>query len=405
MMKYQNILTNKNKSNFIHELKIVIEGYFGANNIGDDAILETMLDSIRLEFLHPEIVVLASNPELIVDRYKVKAVSSNLKRSFLLIFKELLKADVFVLGGGGLFPNDSPRKIFGSLLILCIAKFLGVKKIVLCSIGVDPIRYKFSKILLKYSLNFAASVISVRDEESAFVLKNAGVNKRIYIYPDPAFLLSKDEVSAAHILSSVGINFDTSYMAVAIAKPWDLKKEPNCEDRYTRFLQGCSKCINDFMEKHPDLHVVLIPFSYPSDLEIAQEILKNLNNKNYAHILNLENKPKVVKSIISHSLIVLGMRYHSVIFSLSTFTPIATISYGPKTDSLLKRCNIFLFSERLGIRKTEFFKEEKDLDFESLCNKLEEVYKKRKFIKSQLEKCFYSIRNEVKPIGKLLKEI
>lgn len=389
----------------MHKLKVVIKGYFGYDNIGDDAILEAMIDSIRSEIPKAEIVILCSNPTLIADRYKVRAISSALKRNFYVISKELFKSDVFILGGGGLFSNDSPLRILSKLLYLFMAKFLCVKKIVVYSVGVDPLINKLSRLLMRIFLNHCVSILSVRDTESALVLKKAGIKKEIFVYYDPAFSLPNRDEDAERILRSVGISFDIPYMVIAIAKPWNLEKEPDKAERYASFLSGCSCVINMFMDAHPGLNVVFIPFFYPYDLEVALEIFKNINNKNTFHILYLKNKPKIVKSIIGHSSIVLGMRYHSVVFSISTSTPLAAISYGPKIDSLLKKCSVIQYSERLGIRKSDFFKEEKDVDFGSLYNKLEEVYVKRELVKSLIEEGFLFIKGEMKPIGKLLKEI
>ena len=51
-----------------------MSGYYGYNNIGDEAILKGLVDGIS-EISDAEIVVLSKNPDWTTEKYGVKAVN------------------------------------------------------------------------------------------------------------------------------------------------------------------------------------------------------------------------------------------------------------------------------------------------------------------------------------------
>ncbi|MEA3421373.1 MAG: polysaccharide pyruvyl transferase family protein [Acidobacteriota bacterium] len=196
----------------------------------------------------------------------------NWRKSYKAIIREMANADIFILGGGGLFPNDMPVKIFRSLLFLLIAKMLRTKKIIIYSVGIDPIRYRLSRSLMRIFFNNFVDEISARDAESAEELRKSGI-ENINIYADSAFLLPTDDDRAQELLNSIGISSKDIYVSVALAKPWNIEKEKNQIARYEDFLEGCAWIFNEFMEEHRDVYLLFIPFFCPGDKEIAEIVI------------------------------------------------------------------------------------------------------------------------------------
>lgn len=88
-------------------MHIVLSGYYGFNNIGDEAILYSIIQSLRR--LEPEIdiTVLSNNPEVTESLYQTKAVNRWNPAEILLALKQ---ADGLISGGGSLFQDETGFK-------------------------------------------------------------------------------------------------------------------------------------------------------------------------------------------------------------------------------------------------------------------------------------------------------
>ena len=152
------------------------------------------------------------------------------------------------------------------------------------------------------------------------------------------------------------------------------------------------------------MHFVFIPFFYPGDVELSRNIIKNFSNSPYIHLVDVHNQPRLAKALIKKSALLIGMRFHSLVFAISTNVPVAAISYGPKSDSLLHECEIDKYSVRLGIRSSEFFKVIKDVDFKEFYYKVVNAWENREVIKEKLRRKAKLVGERVCPIGKIISE-
>ena len=55
--------------------KVLISGYYGFGNIGDEAILQTMVETLKKLDKALEITVLSHQPEDTMDKFDVKSVN------------------------------------------------------------------------------------------------------------------------------------------------------------------------------------------------------------------------------------------------------------------------------------------------------------------------------------------
>ena len=164
--------------------KILLAGYYGFGNLGDELILRAMLQKWR-DATVQEIFVLSANPKQTQSVYKVSAVD---RWSIPQVFLALWRCDIFCCGGGGLFQDRTGflSNFYYFSLILC-AQILR-KKIKIDSVGIGPIRSKISRFLTAKIFHQAES-FSVRDFVSAEELKKYGVQRPIPVRCDPVLLL------------------------------------------------------------------------------------------------------------------------------------------------------------------------------------------------------------------------
>jgi len=124
--------------------KIVISGYYGFGNMGDEALLAGMITAFRRLKPELEITVLSAAPEKTARLYEVKAIG---RYYTPVILKELLSCDVFVSGGGSLFQDVTGWKTvpYYSLLVFW-ARLLG-KSVVFYAQGLGPLEKSFNLFL------------------------------------------------------------------------------------------------------------------------------------------------------------------------------------------------------------------------------------------------------------------
>lgn len=296
-------------------MKVLISGYYGFYNIGDEAILKSIIEALRNEDPKIDIVVLSNDVEYTKSTYKVNAIN---RWKLNDIYKELLKCDGLISGGGSLFQDvTSSRSILYYIGIIWLAK-LAKKTIFIYAQGVGPINKKNNRRIVGKIFN-KVDYITLRDKESKLLLNSIGVRKDIDIVPDPVMGFNIENY--AFKLPEYYTNDD--YITVSI-RDW---KKNNSEFQKNIALT-CDKIIES------GINVVFIPMHGEHDEKISIEIanMMKYNAKVLSKNLTMEEKMMYIKE----SKLMIGMRLHALIFAATVGTPMIGISYDPKIDSYLK---------------------------------------------------------------------
>ena len=141
---------------------IVISGYYGFHNAGDEAMLLAILQALRKTFDAPSITVISGNPSDTARTFGVKAVP---RFGILPILSSLFRTDLLISGGGSLLQDVTSWKSMIYYLTIIIVGVLFRKQVFLYSQGIGPVRYRIIRIILKHVLNHV-DAITVRDSES-----------------------------------------------------------------------------------------------------------------------------------------------------------------------------------------------------------------------------------------------
>ena len=300
--------------------KVLISGYYGFGNTGDEAILETL--SIQFSKAGIGVQVLSANPAKTQELYGIKAY----KRFNLSdIIKAIKNCHALISGGGSLFQDvTSSMSLYYYLGIVKIAEMLG-KKVHVFSQGVGPIKKECNRRMFTNIIN-KVETISVRDEISFEELKILKVDKPdLMRTTDPAFMLQPaPEVSGIKILEKAGVNFSGKLIVGIAARNWSSNK-----DSVSQIAETADQIIEEF-----DANVVLFPFHYPEDLDFANRIAEKMRNK--PCVLKEEYKPSEIMAAIGLMNINIGVRLHALILSVCMGVPVIGISYDPKIDGFLK---------------------------------------------------------------------
>ena len=302
--------------------KIVISGYYGFNNAGDEAMLLAIIQALRKTFDVPDITVISGNPTATSETFGVDAVP---RFGIWPIIKALFHSDFLISGGGSLLQDVTSWKSMVYYLTIIIVGVLFRKRVYLYSQGIGPVRYRVIRIILKHVLNYV-DAITVRDKESKGFLQRLGVHREIYTTADAVLSLEPSPLSLGkQILEKNGIDSSRQLVGIAIRNWADT----------SRWMESLKTCMDDLVSKeHCD--VVLIPMQFPEDMVAAKAIG---NNHSHIHILQESYSIEELISLMGNMDVVIGMRLHAMIFSALMHVPFLGISYDPKIDNFLALLN------------------------------------------------------------------
>src|SRR5690625_4230984 len=151
--------------------KILISGYYGFDNAGDDSVLYGIISSLQKRDDALTFSVLSNRPEETERAFGVKAYN---RWNITEVIRQLKKHDLLLMGGGSLLQDaTSPRSVLYYLGIVLAAKWYR-KPVVFYAQGIGPISKKISKWLIRRIVN-KVDVITVRDDQSGQDLKELGV--------------------------------------------------------------------------------------------------------------------------------------------------------------------------------------------------------------------------------------
>lgn len=345
---------------------LLIGGYYGAGNLGDEAILECMLKDLRARRKDLHFIVLSWNPLQTARRYNVEAVHWQDISALLEAGK---RADLILLGGGGLFqdywgiaPETYLRRTaftitsYGSLPLL--AKLLGIPCMIYAQ-GVGPLKSELAREHVRQAFE-RCQVITLRDPQSFLLLQECGFSpsegQTVEITADPAFTLEVNasiRQQAKSILTQVGIPLEADLISVSL-RYWDQFAEG------TRWVTNLVAGLNAYLAENSGTHVLFVPFqvnevsSYTDDRSVLREVRLQISYSERTYLIENEIPPQLMQAIFERSSLVLGMRLHASILAINAGVPFVALPYDPKVMSLLRQTGL----EEYGMPSLDFSGEE-----------------------------------------------
>ena len=311
---------------------ILISGYYGFDNIGDESILRTLITSLREKIPDCSLTVLSHNPASTREKYGVEAVE---RMSPGAILRAVRQCDMLISGGGSLLQDvTSSKSIHYYLFIIRLAKLLG-KKVFIYSQGIGPIDHAFNRRATARALKKADGIV-VRDERSAKLLEQIGLpQERIVITADPVIRMKRpDRTVGREILARAGIKKDGR-----LTVGWAIREK----NRDSTFVREITECIRWLRENY-DAESVLIPFHYEEDREVCSVIAERTNGA--AKCLSEKYLSEDMLSIIGNMDVLVGVRLHSMIYAAIMGVPIIGVSYDPKCTAFLNSVGLDSLSTR-----------------------------------------------------------
>jgi polysaccharide pyruvyl transferase CsaB len=338
---------------------VIISGYYGFKNIGDDAMLMGIIDSLKKYKSDVRAIVLSKDP---VETKKLYGVDSIKRTSLGSVFKAMKNAKLFIYGGGNIIQdNTSTRSLFYYLGSIWLAKLMGLK-VMFYANGIGPLNKKINMKLTKQIMN-QVDTITLREKLSLEALICLGVDKpRIVLTADPALTVEMEpSTNIDKTFSKEGIELSGPYVGFSL-RQWQGR------EKYEEVIAKTA----DYMIDKYGIKPVFIPMHNPGDLIVIESVVSKMKGKGY--VIRKKYDVSQTMGIISKMEFLIGMRLHALIFAASLGIPIIGLVYEPKIEGFLQYVN----QPSAGYVQ--------HLEFDKLKELVDEFWHKRSEIAEQLKK-------------------
>ncbi|WP_081488988.1 polysaccharide pyruvyl transferase family protein [Cupriavidus basilensis] len=329
-------------------MNILISGWYGFGNVGDEAILQAMIEHYRRTEMNSKIRALSYRPKNTREWQNIQAANqppSGLKSwiaclalfRWVRTFYYFIWCDKFVMGGGG-FLSDWDRKVPAIWLRqLKWAKILG-KHTALIGVGIGPIFDSKNQDLIRRYIEDYVDEISVRDQESRrwLVDKCKVGGERVSVEIDPVALLDCSEWRST--------DGEVKNVGVIYAQYFDRKKLFGSDNSSKDDLENCYVAQ---LEELKNLGCTVQLISWLDSLS-ARSGVPVVYPRDFKHAIH---SMSLCKAIIS-------FRLHGNILAHALGIPFLPIIYHHKGFGFLDMCgrsrsSAIVVGDGINIEKTE----------------------------------------------------
>jgi polysaccharide pyruvyl transferase CsaB len=364
--------------------RVGITGSYGGLNLGDEAILHSMIDQLRRELPGVEISVFSRDADDTKKRHGVEAVA--VRRLSRAEIEPLVgRLDLLLFGGGGIL-YDAEARIY--LREVQIAKEQGVP-VMVYAVGAGPLKDPTVQAAVREALE-GVQAITVRERSAQQVLEEAGVHRDVIVTADPALLL-KAEPLPRSILKTEGLEGRRRLIGMSVREPGVAAPDID-ENVYHGLLANAA----DFMIDRWDADIVFVPMERSVlDTQHSHAVIAKMLRPQRATVLKGEYSSGQILTLMGRLDFALGMRLHFLVFAALQGTPFVALPYAGKVSGFLE--DLKLPSPPLNL-----------VNPGRLIAHLDQSWDQRRSLKTQLEKTVPPLQERSKETIKialrLLKE-
>ncbi len=293
-------------------MRVLLSGYYGFGNLGDEALLEVIVTQMRARFPALGIDVLSATPEATAKAYGVDATPRWSMRS---VREAIGRADVVLSGGGGLLQTaTSARSIvyYAGILREAIRQ---QRKSMIFAQSIGPLDL-LGRIVVR-SFCRGLDRATVRDARSLRLLQSLLPQTPVTQTADPVFLydLPVEEID----LTTEGLGSDP-YAIVSVRKVTTLKDGQH----------AIARAVDRLAQTH-GVRVAFLALGGAADADVSTAIIRLCKS---APMLLPECPLARAAAILRGARVVVGMRLHALILAARFAVPFLAIPYDPKITAL-----------------------------------------------------------------------
>ena len=311
-----------------HVYRIGISGSYGGLNLGDEAILQSIMTQLRAS-VPCEITVFSRDAKDTAARHKVEKSIPVRDLSRDEVRPEVAELDLLILGGGGIL-YDEAAAIY--LREVELAQEHSVPVLVY-AVSAGPLHDAAARTLVRDTLS-RVDAVTVRERRAQQLLEEVGV-RDIEVTADPAFLLEPEPLPE-EALQREGLNKNRRLIGFSVREPGSAAPDID-ETHYHALLANAA----DYMVDRLDADLVFVPMEpRQKDTQHCHAVVSKMAHAHQATVLKGEYTSGQLLSLISHFDFAVGMRLHFLIFAAINRVPFVALPYSSKVAGFLEDLEI-----------------------------------------------------------------
>jgi polysaccharide pyruvyl transferase CsaB len=305
--------------------RVGISGSYGGLNLGDEAILQSIITELR-RMLPAEITVFSRDPQDTQARHRIDRAVPVRALSRDEVLPEVERLDLLILGGGGIL-YDAEASIY--LREVTLAQERGIP-VMVYAVSAGPLQDPSAQKVVRICLT-RAEAVTVRERRARQLLEEIGVHRDIQVTADPAILLEPEPLPA-DALKREGLDEHRCLIGMSVREPGSAAPDID-ESHYHGLLANAA----DYMIDRFDADIVFIPMERDvMDTQHSHAVIAQMAHAQRATVLKGEYTAGQMLSLIGHLAFAVGMRLHFLIFAALQRTPFVALPYASKVTGFLE---------------------------------------------------------------------
>lgn len=385
------------EQNYSLTKKVIISGFYGSDNAGDELILRSISENVTKSYPQIQFFVASNNPQKVEF---IHALQSFERNNLAVGDCEISSASATILGGGGLWHDYTFYSSGGMISLFSNTQMslAGYGKLPLLGciynlpfyvfgMGVGPLNHPDAQNFLSF-LAKQAEFISVRDNNSLKLLgKIIESPRKIEYFPDPVFALDISEYSIPDAIKKISVK--NPILGINL-RPWKNAKN----NHY--FLEQLANALKKITREY-NCTLLGIPMQKNHDEAILRQMFEMVDSSQPKIILNWTDDFAKLFGTLKSCQALVSMRLHCCLLAHRLSIPTIGLAYDPKVSSHFQELGIENFSVSL------------DMSASALIDKIKQVMDLKgnfpESVKVQVQKLECQAREGIKLLGNRLNSV
>lgn len=294
--------------------RLLLSGYYGFGNLGDEALLEVIVGRMRQRFPSVELEVLSATPAATARHHRVLSTA---RWDWRAIRRAIGRADVVLSGGGGLLQNATSLRSLLYYAGILREAIRARRKTMVFAQSVGPLDLWGRFVVRQFCRGLDRA--TVRDERSRELLRQLLPKTPVEQTADPVFLYDAPE--AATDLASEGLGPESgAYAVISVRKIAAFGEMPTVVAR-----------VVDRLAERYNIRSAFLPLGGAGDAAASTDVIRACTSN--PMLLPESPLPKAA-AILRGARVVIGMRLHSLVLAARYAVPFLSLAYDPKVSAL-----------------------------------------------------------------------
>lgn len=312
-------------------------GYYGAGNFGDDILLRATIENILLEDADARFLIRNHGPVDFLSDFSDRITLTELEKIHHRPFPAAVKffyllraywlwtgrASHLIVGGGTLI-HDAPY-LKSTFLLLCLAMIarLRRRKILGIGLGTKKITTRAGCIIVRLLIR-CFDRLCLRDKDSFERCRQLSPKaKNLVLTNDLAFAMDFPRAEPENVIGVALVDYIFE------------------DGRNADLVHALAQALSAYISKGYNIRfMVLQKRSYAGggDESVLQQVIKKIPEaqRTQCHMIFLEPTQDSINTAFNNVGMLLGMRFHALVFAAIKGIPFAGLAHEPKIDALAR---------------------------------------------------------------------